>query len=116
MLDADLKPSVKMVREYLNPKGGVTPIFAICEILGIPAYAVAEALDITRPRMSHYRSGEASVPESRMQEVRDFLKLQISEIEKEIAKERKKSPNKTIALLINDLERRVDLARKIANL
>ncbi|MBL8642118.1 MAG: hypothetical protein JNL76_08410 [Alphaproteobacteria bacterium] len=112
----NLTPVEKMVKEFLYPRGGVNPIFVICSILQIPAFAIAEELKVTRPRMSHYRSGEAPVPEIRIQQALEFLKKKISEIEKEIAREKKKSPDKTTLLLIADLERRVELAKKIAKL
>lgn len=109
-------PVNKMVHELLYQRGGITPLYAICDVLQMPAFVVAERIGLTRSQVSHYRKGLTAIPQSRMKDIVKLLKELISEIEKEIAKERKKSPSKVTLLLIADLERRLDLARKIADL
>lgn len=106
----------KMLQEFLYQRGGITPLYAICDVLQIPAYVVAEEIGLTRSQVSHYRKGMTAIPPGRMQDIIKLLRALIADIESEISRERKKVSDKTTLLLIADLERRVDLARKIADL
>lgn len=114
--EKDKNLAVKAVQDFLYPPGGITPVYAICEILQIPAYAVAEEIGVTRPQMSHYRKGQTVIPEHRMKDAVRFLQEVILDMQKEIAKERKKSSDKVTTALLADIERRIDLAKKIAGL
>lgn len=113
--DSD-SPVKKMIQELLYQNGGITPLFAICDVLQIPAFVVAETIGLTRSQVSHYRKGLTAIPQNRMNDIVGLLKKLISQTEKEIARERKKAPDKMTLLLIEDLERRVDLAKEIAGL
>lgn len=112
----DQTPVEKMVQGLLYQSGGITPLFAICDVLQIPAFVVAEDIGLTRSQVSHYRKGFTEIPLNRMESIVKLLKRLIAETEKEIIKEKKKSPDRKTQLLIADLERRVDLAKKISDL
>lgn len=112
----DLNPVQKMVQGHLYQNGGITPLFAICDVLQFPAFVVAEEIGLTRSQISHYRKGYTEIPPNRMSDIVKLLKKLIVETEKEIVKEKKKPSNKNVQLLIADLERRVALAKEISNL
>lgn len=112
----DLAPAVRMVRGFLYPECGITPLYAICDVLQIPARVVAAELEVTTSQMSHYRTGQTEVPVHRMEIIIKLLKRLIADIEKEVERERKKVGGRKRTALISDLERRIALAKEIADL
>ncbi len=102
-----------MVREYLDPPCGITPLFALCNVLRVQARAVANGLGVTPSQLSHYRKGATPVPAARMSVIIKLLELAIKEFEKEILTRRENGMSNIEKELLNDLESRLDTAKKI---
>ena len=100
----------EIVRDFMEPLSGVTPLYALCDILGVKARTVAKNLNVTPSQLSHYRKGATDVSAEKMEIVIQLTEIAIKEFEKEIKRKREVSMNSIEKDLLVNLEFRAKTA------